>query len=58
MFCIEPMLNLGYRGCPYEVWYSYRMYGGLRFYDRKEIKDIIAYLRVVANPADDISLDY
>ena len=37
----------------------YRMYGGLRFYDRKEIKDIIAYLRVVANPADDISLkDY
>ncbi|HZJ83143.1 MAG TPA: UvrD-helicase domain-containing protein, partial [Clostridia bacterium] len=34
----------------------YRMYGGLRFYDRKEIKDIIAYLRVVANPADDISL--
>lgn len=34
----------------------YRMYGGLRFYDRKEIKDIIAYLRVVANPADDISI--
>ncbi len=34
----------------------YRIYGGLRFYDRKEIKDIIAYLRVVANPADDISL--
>lgn len=34
----------------------YRMYGGLRFYDRKEIKDIIAYLRVIANPADDVSL--
>lgn len=34
----------------------YRIYGGLRFYDRKEIKDIIAYLRLVANPADDVSL--
>lgn len=34
----------------------YNIYGGLRFYDRKEIKDLIAYLRVVANPADDVSL--
>jgi ATP-dependent DNA helicase PcrA (EC 3.6.1.-) len=34
----------------------YRIYGGLRFYDRKEIKDLIAYLRVVVNPADDVSL--
>ncbi len=34
----------------------YRVYGGLRFYDRKEIKDVIAYLRCVVNPADDISL--
>ncbi len=34
----------------------YRIYGGYRFYDRKEIKDIVAYLRVIANPADDISL--
>ena len=34
----------------------YRMYGGLRFYDRKEIKDIVAYLRVLVNPTDDISL--
>ena len=34
----------------------YRMYGGLRFYDRKEVKDILAYLRVMVNPADDISL--
>ncbi len=34
----------------------YRIYGSLRFYDRKEIKDIIAYLRVIANPADDVSL--
>lgn len=34
----------------------YRMYGGLRFYDRKEVKDILAYLRVMVNPADDISV--
>lgn len=38
------------RGIPY------RILGGLKFYDRKEIKDMLAYLRVVANPADDISL--
>lgn len=35
---------------------KYRMYGGLRFYDRKEVKDILAYLRVMLNPSDDISL--
>lgn len=34
----------------------YRVLAGLRFYDRKEIKDIIAYLRVIHNPNDDISL--
>jgi len=35
---------------------AYRIFGGLRFYDRKEIKDIIAYLRVLHNPADAVSL--
>lgn len=34
----------------------YRVLGGLRFYDRKEIKDIISYLRVIQNPMDNISL--
>jgi len=34
----------------------YRIFGGLRFYDRKEIKDILAYLRVITNPADEVSL--
>ncbi len=34
----------------------YRIYGGARFYDRREIKDIVAYMRVLANPMDDISL--
>ena len=30
--------------------------GGIRFYSRKEIKDLLAYLRLVVNPADDVSL--
>lgn len=34
----------------------YKVLSGLRFYDRKEIKDIIAYLRVLHNPNDDVSL--
>jgi len=34
----------------------YRVFGGIRFYDRKEVRDIIAYLRVIVNPNDDISL--
>lgn len=34
----------------------YRVLSGLRFYDRKEIKDIVAYLRVIYNPNDDVSL--
>jgi DNA helicase II / ATP-dependent DNA helicase PcrA len=34
----------------------YRVIGGLRFYDRREIKDVLGYLRAVANPADSVSL--
>lgn len=34
----------------------YRMLGGLRFYDRKEIRDIVAYLSVIANPNDSVRL--
>ncbi len=34
----------------------YTVVGGLKFYDRKEIKDVIAYLRAIANPADTVSL--
>ena len=34
----------------------YRIVGGLRFYERAEIKDILAYLRVLVNPADSVSL--
>lgn len=34
----------------------YKIVGGLRFYERKEIKDMMAYLKVINNPLDDISL--
>lgn len=33
----------------------YQIVGGVKFYDRKEIKDILAYLRLISNPDDDIS---
>ncbi|WP_338787764.1 DNA helicase PcrA [Metabacillus sp. FJAT-53654] len=35
---------------------NYTIVGGIKFYDRKEIKDLLAYLRLIANPDDDISL--
>jgi DNA helicase II / ATP-dependent DNA helicase PcrA len=38
------------RGLPYKV------VGGTRFYERREVKDALAYLRVVSNPLDDVSL--
>ena len=34
----------------------YKIIGGLKFYERKEIKDIISYLRLIQNPADNLSL--
>lgn len=38
------------RGIPY------RVYGGMRFFDRAEIKDLLAYLNVISNPQDDLRL--
>jgi DNA helicase II / ATP-dependent DNA helicase PcrA len=35
---------------------SYQIVGGLRFYDRKEIKDILSYFKVILNPSDSVSL--
>ena len=35
---------------------SYNIIGGVKFYDRKEIKDVLAYLKVLVNPADSVSL--
>ena len=34
----------------------YRVLGGLRYYDRKEVKDIVSYMRLVQNPSDDLAL--
>jgi DNA helicase II / ATP-dependent DNA helicase PcrA len=34
----------------------YRVVGGTKFYDRREVKDLLAYLRVIANPSDEVSL--
>jgi DNA helicase II / ATP-dependent DNA helicase PcrA len=39
------------RGVPY------RVYGGLRFFERAEIKDTLAYMRMISNPTDDTSFD-
>ena len=35
---------------------KYRVFGGLKFYERKEVKDIVCYLRAVVNPADDVAV--
>lgn len=35
----------------------YRVYGGLRFFERSEIKDILAYLRLIANPSDNYAFE-
>ncbi len=37
------------KGIPYEI------VGGVKFYDRKEVKDIIAYLRIITTPQDSVS---
>ncbi len=41
--------ELSRRGVPYKV------VGGTRFYDRREVKDLLAYLRAIVNPADEVS---
>ena len=38
------------------VGMPYKVVGGVRFYERKEVRDALAYLRMLANPADEISL--
>ena len=38
------------------VGLPYRVVGGVRFYERREVRDLLAYLRVIANPADVVSL--
>ena len=38
------------------VGLPYRVVGGVRFYERREVRDLLAYLRLTANPADEVSL--
>lgn len=45
-----PEEHLVRAGIPHSI------YGGMRFYERKEVKDVVAYLRAIENPLDDISL--
>lgn len=70
--CIETLVHSGkYRYNDFAILYRtnaqtrafeenltcpYRILAGLRFYDRREIKDILAYLRVLFNPFDDVNL--
>lgn len=49
MRILEEQLRI--RNIPYEV------IGGMKFYERKEIKDIIGYLRIIANPASDLDFE-
>ena len=42
--------SLRYKGIPYAI------VGGIKFYERAEVKDILAYLRILVNPADDLAL--
>ncbi len=39
------------------VGIPYRVVGGVRFYERREVKDVLAYLRLLVNPADDVACD-
>jgi len=40
----------------YRSGLKYRIVGGIRFYERREVRDLLAYLRLVANPTDEVSL--
>jgi DNA helicase-2/ATP-dependent DNA helicase PcrA len=56
------LVRAGFQTRPFEerlitLGLPYRVVGGLRFYERQEIRDAIAYMRVVAQPADDLAFE-
>ena len=59
---IAILVRAGYQTRSFEEMFManslpYRIIGGLKFYDRREIKDAIAYLRVIQNSTDDLALE-
>ncbi len=58
---IAVIIRANYQSKPFEMSFRhysipYIMIGGQKFYENKEIKDIVAYLRIIVNPYDEISL--
>lgn len=56
------LMRANYLTLPFERHFihkniPYRIYGGVRFYQRKEIKDVLAYLRILLNEKDDVSFN-
>ena len=49
-YCVKAAGILDRKNIPYKV------FGGMKFYERKEIKDILAYIRLIFNPLDMIAL--
>lgn len=59
---IAVLYRSSYLTRPFEAEFAsnrvpYRIFGGLRFYQRKEVKDVLAYFRLLLNPLDDISFE-
>lgn len=55
------LYRMNAQSSPIETYFAragipYKIVGGQRFYDRKEVKDILSYMSIVANPADDLRL--
>ena len=59
---IAVLYRSSYLTRPFEAEFAakripYRIFGGLRFYQRKEVKDVLAYFRLMLNPLDDMSFE-
>ncbi|MBR1847050.1 MAG: UvrD-helicase domain-containing protein [Bacilli bacterium] len=59
---IAVLYRSSYLTRPFEAEFAskgvpYRIFGGLRFYQRKEVKDVLAYFRLLLNPLDDVSFE-